>query len=91
MRSCLFQSSERDRLHEFLHGAAADADRARMLQQAAAPELALEAAQSLEWDRCSSRKCGIEQKEKYKCPGDAWGMIKEANIEHAWACSVSPQ
>ncbi len=54
VRSCLFQASERGRLHEFLRGASAEADRARMLQLAVAPELALEAAQSLEWDRYRS-------------------------------------
>ncbi len=54
MRSCLFQSSERSRLQEFLRGAAADGDRMRLLQQETGVELALEAAHSLEWDRCSS-------------------------------------
>lgn len=56
VRSCLFQSSERGRLHEFLRGAAADADRMRLLQQDSGVELALESAHSLEWDRCPPSK-----------------------------------
>lgn len=51
VRSCLFQSTERDRLREFLRGAAPDAGCMRLLQQAAPVELALEAAHLLEWDR----------------------------------------
>ena len=56
VRSCLFQSSERGRLHEFVRSAAADADRMRLLQQYSGVELALEAAHSLEWDRFLSSK-----------------------------------